>query len=314
MIDARTGRQARLSALSRARTVVVGVVAMMLVSCDGSGGAPGSSGSAPTPTPTPAPAPTPTPTASPVGLFVNPAPDTASDKASAYVGWTATAGATGYVVRYAVDGGATAQVALGAVTGTQLTNLPAGGQLSVTIAAISGTGTSPDSIAVVTPLPRAPTAAETAAYTNAAAYSDGNLGEAVVVMRYGRVVYTHYAAGYANTGHPLASGSKSFTCALEGFAEQDGVLKLTDKAADTITDWQSDANKSKITLLDLLSLQSGLTGSGLFAGQRLNARHLSAGGRRNRQLSARSGVRLRPALVPEFRADFSGAQRGQLWR
>ncbi|MES2097844.1 MAG: serine hydrolase [Pseudomonadota bacterium] len=235
-----------------------GIASMLLASCgDGSGGTPPAPAPAPTPTPTPSPAPSPAPS----GLFVNPAPDTASDKASAFVGWTATAGATGYIVRYSIDGGAVAQVTLGPVTGTQLVNLPAGSQVSVTIAAISATGTSADSPPVAATLPRPATAGETASYANAAAYSDSKQGEAVVVMRYGRVVYSHYTSGYANTAHALASGSKSFSCALEGFAEQDGLLALTDRASSVITDWQSDPDKSKITVLDLLSLQSGLTGN-----------------------------------------------------
>ena len=111
------------------------------------------------------------------------------------------------------------------------------------------------------PPPHPSTAAEAAAYISAAAFSDAKSGGAVVVQRYGSTVFTRYSAGYGNAAHALASGTKSFSCAIEGFAEQDGLLKLTDRAASVITDWAADNKRSSVTLLDLLSLQSGLTGN-----------------------------------------------------
>ncbi len=228
-----------------------------------SGGA-GSGATTPTPaTPTPVtPTPTPTVGAAPTGLFVNPAPDAGGDatKASAAIGWTATTGATSYIVRYTVNGGAATSVTTSATPGTILTGLPAGAALSVTIAAFAGAETAASGPVTAT-LPSPPTAAELAAYASAAAYSDAAQGEAVVVLKNGATVYTHYSAGYANAAHPLASGTKSFSCAFEIFAEADGLVTLADKAASTITDWTMDVNKAKITVLDLLSLQSGLTGN-----------------------------------------------------
>lgn len=63
------------------------------------------------------------------------------------------------------------QITIGAITGTQLTGLPAGGRLSVTIAAMTAAGVSAESAAVAATLPRAATTVETAAYDNAATYS-----------------------------------------------------------------------------------------------------------------------------------------------
>ena len=197
-------------------------------------------------------------------LFVNAAPDAGGDpaKAAAYVGWTASTGpsVTGYVVSYAVNGGTA--ITTNVTTGTTylLSGLPAGGALSVSVTAQNSAGSSSAVTATAT-LPSTATAAQNAAYASAAAYSDSESGEAVLVFKNGATVYTHYTNGYSDTAHPLASGTKSFTCALEIFAEQDGDMTLSDNVSASITDWKTDANQSQITVLDLLSLQSGLSGN-----------------------------------------------------
>ncbi len=231
-------------------------VAALLAACGGGGGDGGG-------TPPPVVVAPPTAVAPTTGLFVNAAPDpAASDKAAAYVGWTATAGATGYQLNYTIDGGSATTLNVGATTGTLIQALSPGALLSVTVTTIGAGGVaSTASAAVVATLPRPSTPTETAAYASAASYSDAQNGEAMVVFRNGAVVYTHYSAGYADTAHPLASGTKSFNCALEAFAEQDGLLKLGDKASTVIAEWATDPKKSLITLQDLLSLQSGLTGN-----------------------------------------------------
>ena len=237
-------------------------LATMLAACGGGGtNAVGLGAIAPAP-PSSAP-PTPTPSvASVADVFVNPVADaTASDKAAAYIGWAATAGATAYLVRYAIGGGAVATLSVMSGTGVLLSGLPQGAGLSVTVAAVTGAGTGVDSAPVTATLPRAVTAVEAAAYAAAASYSDAQSGEAVVVARNGQTVYTHYSAGYANAAHPLASGTKSFSCAFAGFAAQDGYLSLADKASATIGEWAGDPKKGTISLNDLLSLQSGLTGN-----------------------------------------------------
>jgi hypothetical protein len=198
------------------------------------------------------------------GLFVNAAPDAGGDptKAAAYLGWVASTGpnVTGYVVNYSVNGGATASANVTA-TAYSLAGLAAGGSLSVTVTAQNVAGNSAATAAVLTTLPSSPTTAQNAAYASAAAYSDSQSGLAVVIFKNGQTVYTHYSNGYADTPQPLASGTKSFNCAFEIFAQQDGYLTLDDNASKVITEWGSNTNESQITLQDLLSLQSGLSGN-----------------------------------------------------
>ena len=60
--------------------------------------------------------------------------------------------------------------------------------------------------------------------------------------------------------HELASGTKSFSGVMAVCAVQDGLLKLDEKVADTLTEWQGDPRKSAVTIRQLLSLSSGIDG------------------------------------------------------
>ena len=197
-------------------------------------------------------------------LFVNAAPDAGGDptKAAAYVGWTASTGpgVTGYLLSYTVNAGSVMTANVNSGTTYSLTGLPAGAALSVSVTAQNTAGNS-TAVTAMTTLPSPATTAQNTAYASAAAYSDSQSGEAVLVFKNGATVYTHYTNGYNDTAHPLASGTKSFTCALEIFAEQDGTMTLNDNVSTSITDWKTSANESQITVLDLLSLQSGLNGN-----------------------------------------------------
>jgi CubicO group peptidase (beta-lactamase class C family) len=246
-------------AANRVRAVSILAMVAALSGC----GSDSSGGAAPPIVATPAPPAAPTPVATPGDLFVNAAPDPGGNtaRASAYFGAQSVTGAAKYVFSYAVDGG-TATMVESTTPSVTVGNLAAGGRLSVTVASVTAAGaTSSPSTAVTATLPAPATAAERARYDNAANYSDSESGEAVVVWKNGMVVYQRYSAGYANTPHPLASGTKSFTCALEAFAEADGQMSQDDKASSVITEWAGDPRKSLITVRDLLSLQSGLTGN-----------------------------------------------------
>jgi CubicO group peptidase (beta-lactamase class C family) len=94
------------------------------------------------------------------------------------------------------------------------------------------------------------------------AYHLAQQGEAMIVQQNGKLLFTKFSAGYGGGPHALASGSKSFSCAIEAFAEADGLLKLDEPASNTITDWQADSRKS-ITIGDLLSLEAGLSSDGI---------------------------------------------------
>jgi CubicO group peptidase (beta-lactamase class C family) len=56
----------------------------------------------------------------------------------------------------------------------------------------------------------------------------------------------------------LASGTKSFAGVLAAAAQEDKILKLDERVSETITEWKSDKEKSKITIRQLLTLTSGL--------------------------------------------------------
>lgn len=102
-------------------------------------------------------------------------------------------------------------------------------------------------------------AAATAAYRDAAAYSRAHRGLSMVVMKDGKVVFEDYAAGYsAADAHSLYSGTKSFSCAIAVAATEDGLLSLDEPVSRTIAEWRNEAQKSAITIRQLLSLTSGI--------------------------------------------------------
>lgn len=105
---------------------------------------------------------------------------------------------------------------------------------------------------------------ERARFQAAAEYSRKAGGYTLLVMKQGEVVFEDYAEGWhAGRPHMLASGTKSFSGILALCAEQDGLLKLDECVAGTLTEWQTDSRKSRITIRQLLSLTSGLDGGGI---------------------------------------------------
>lgn len=108
----------------------------------------------------------------------------------------------------------------------------------------------------------------------AADYSAARRGEAMLVMQAGRIVFEEYHNGFAPGGaHYLASGTKSFNCALAVAAQMDDLLSLDEPVANTITTWRTDSptpaanadRKSTVTARQLLSLASGLQSDVLLA-------------------------------------------------
>ena len=81
----------------------------------------------------------------------------------------------------------------------------------------------------------------------------------LLVLQQGRVLHEAYPNGFgANEAHKIYSGTKSFWCLAALAAEEEGILRLKDRAADTITEWQGDRLKSRITIRQLLDFSSGL--------------------------------------------------------
>ena len=95
----------------------------------------------------------------------------------------------------------------------------------------------------------------------AAKYSEGRHGSAILVLQNGRTIFEHYAnGGSANRRWPIFSGTKSFWGIAALAAAQDGLFRLDDPVADTITQWKSDPHKSQITIRQLLSQTDGIEG------------------------------------------------------
>lgn len=102
--------------------------------------------------------------------------------------------------------------------------------------------------------------AEQNRYRQAAQYSEENDGLAMVVVKSGQVVFESYNGVRPERGIPLASGTKSFSCAIALLGVQDGLLTLDEPVANTILAWKRHPQKSKITIRQLLNLTSGIGG------------------------------------------------------
>src|ERR1700759_3529222 len=96
----------------------------------------------------------------------------------------------------------------------------------------------------------------------AAKYSESKRGLAMLVLQNGRTVFERYARGANPNGRwPIFSGTKSFWGLTALCAVHEGLFKLDDPVADTITEWKTDPRKSRITIRQLLNLTSGLEGA-----------------------------------------------------
>lgn len=111
----------------------------------------------------------------------------------------------------------------------------------------------------------------------AARYAAEHEGDAVLVYRGDSLLLEEYQNGYdGRAPHPLASGTKAFSCILAALAQGDGLLTLDEPVARTLPEFAADPKLRRVTIRHLLSLTSGLvpdsTGAGLTllsrAGQR----------------------------------------------
>ena len=93
----------------------------------------------------------------------------------------------------------------------------------------------------------------------AANYSENKGGYSMLVMQNGRTVFEHYAnGGSADARCKIFSGTKSFWGIAALCAVRDGLIKLDDRVADTITEWKTDPRKSQITIRQLLNQTDGI--------------------------------------------------------
>lgn len=98
-------------------------------------------------------------------------------------------------------------------------------------------------------------------FAAAAELSRKSGGIAMLVMLDGKIVFEDYPNGGAPTrATELASGTKSFSGVLALCAVEDGLLKIDEKVADTLTEWRDDSKRRDITVRQLLTLTSGIPG------------------------------------------------------
>lgn len=117
----------------------------------------------------------------------------------------------------------------------------------------------------------------------ASRYSAERRGYALWVKQHGQVIHESYANG-ASRGQPrrIYSGTKAFWGLAAMAAVEDGLVRLEDRVADTLRDWQADARKARVTVEQLLDFSGGL--------ERCLALHQDGLSNRNAQAMARPMV------------------------
>lgn len=94
---------------------------------------------------------------------------------------------------------------------------------------------------------------------DAADYSAAMRGKSLLIIQRGKVLFEEYPNGFcSNEAHKIYSGTKAFWCLAALAAQEDGLLRLNERASATITEWQGDRKKSRITIMQLLDFSSGL--------------------------------------------------------
>lgn len=112
-------------------------------------------------------------------------------------------------------------------------------------------------LAVSTPQARA--GLSPLAMHDAADYSAARHGCSLLVVQHGTTILEEYPnGGDARQVHQIYSGTKSFFTLAALAAAQDGLLRLDEPVANTITEWRGDAARNKITLRELMNFSDGL--------------------------------------------------------
>ncbi|MBC8153858.1 MAG: serine hydrolase [Bacteroidetes bacterium] len=89
-------------------------------------------------------------------------------------------------------------------------------------------------------------------------YNQGTGGRTLYVMQEGKVIFEQYSnGGSAAQKQMLASGTKSFNGIVAAVAITDGLITFDDLASTYLTEWKTDARKSRITIRQLLNQTDG---------------------------------------------------------
>jgi CubicO group peptidase (beta-lactamase class C family) len=102
-------------------------------------------------------------------------------------------------------------------------------------------------------------ALDVASMKAAAEYSAARRGVALLVIQNGKAILESYPGDHsAQETHKIYSGTKGFWMFAALAAEEEGILKLDERVADTIEEWRRDDRKKHITIRQLLDFTSGL--------------------------------------------------------
>ena len=97
------------------------------------------------------------------------------------------------------------------------------------------------------------------ALRDAADYSASRRGCSLLVLQHGKTLLEEYPnGGNARATHQIYSGTKSFFTMAALVGEKEGLLRLDEPVADTITEWRGDARRNKITLREVMNFSDGL--------------------------------------------------------
>lgn len=96
----------------------------------------------------------------------------------------------------------------------------------------------------------------------AAAYSKEKKGKAFLVIQNGKVLKEEYDAAGPDARRSVLSGTKAIWVLAMLNMVDENLMTLDERAAETITEWADDPEKSQITIRQLLTFVSGLPVAG----------------------------------------------------
>ncbi|HRQ90538.1 MAG TPA: serine hydrolase [Bacteroidia bacterium] len=90
-------------------------------------------------------------------------------------------------------------------------------------------------------------------------YSAERAGIGMIVKERGKIRFEKYYGGHSQKKPiHIYSGTKSFFGVLAVIAQDEGILSLDERVAETLPEWRQDPRKSQITVRELLDFTSGL--------------------------------------------------------
>ena len=100
---------------------------------------------------------------------------------------------------------------------------------------------------------------ERQALRDAADYSASRRGCSLLVVQHGQTLLEEYpTGGDARLAHQIYSGTKAFFTLAVLVAAQDGLLRLDEPVANTISEWRGSSQRNDITLRELMNFSDGL--------------------------------------------------------